>query len=131
MAKKKETDNSPTFVINGENGEEQEELGVAFINKLYKTNDNWKQTSYNTCGGSHKNGGTPFRKNYAGKGFTYNETLDAFMPPPRYPSWTTVDEVTGLWNPPVAFPDDGRQYRWDEETTSWEALTEEEINSLL
>lgn len=77
-----------------------------------------KRTSYNTIGGVHQNGGTPFRKNYAGIGFKYDRELDAFIPPKPFPSWV-LDEDTCLWGPPVAYPDDGQSYRWDEETTTW------------
>ena len=95
-----------------------EQAGVDFLNTLHKTNNVWKQTSYNTKGGVHLLGGTPFRKNYAGVGYTYDETRDAFIPPQTYPSWT-LNEDTCQWEPPVAPPNDGKTYNWDEETTSW------------
>jgi hypothetical protein len=89
----------------------------------------WIQTSYNTRGGIHYNpetnepdDGTPFRKNYAGIGFTYDLVKDAFIPPQPYASWTLNDD-TCLWEAPVAYPDDGERYTWDEETTSWVAAT--------
>lgn len=78
----------------------------------------WLQTSYNTYGGVHVNGGTPLRKNYAGLGFTYDSTRDAFIPPKPYASWT-LNEGTCLWGAPVAYPDDGKQYTWDEVTQAW------------
>ena len=78
----------------------------------------WVQTSYNTHGGVHANGGTPLRKNYAGIGFTYDRTCDAFIPPQPFPSWV-LDEETCLWNAPVAYPNDGESYQWNEETQSW------------
>ena len=78
----------------------------------------WIQTSYNTAGGVHKNGGTPLRKNYAGIGFTYDRTKDAFIPPKPFASWV-LDEQTCLWNAPVAMPTDDKRYTWDEATTSW------------
>ena len=78
----------------------------------------WIQTSYNTSGGVHLDGGTPLRKNYAGVGFTYDRILDAFIPPQPFPSWI-LDEDTCLWNPPTAYPDDGKSYEWNESTTSW------------
>ena len=81
----------------------------------------WLQTSYNTYGGVHANGGTPLRKNYAGIGFTYNPVKDAFIPPQPYASWT-LNETTCLWEAPVAYPDDGLTYSWDELTTSWVAV---------
>jgi len=78
----------------------------------------WIQTSYNTHGGIHKNGGTPLRKNYAGIGFTYDRTKDAFIPPQPFASWV-LDDSTCLWNAPVAMPTDGKIYNWDEATTAW------------
>ena len=90
----------------------------------------WIQTSYNTRGGVHygqdgqPDGGVALRKNYAGIGYTYDRTKDAFIPPKPYNSWT-LDEETCLWNAPVAMPDDGKMYRWNEETTNWEELPTE------
>ena len=77
----------------------------------------WIQTSYNTRGGQHPNN-TPLRKNFAGIGFTYDKTLDAFIPPKPYASWT-LDEETGLWNAPIAYPEDENRYTWNEDTLSW------------
>jgi hypothetical protein len=82
-----------------------------------------KRTSYNTRGGVHTNGGTPFRKNYAGIGYTYDESRDAFIPPKPFDSWT-LNEDSCLWEAPVAMPDDGQMYSWNEETTSWDLITE-------
>jgi hypothetical protein len=76
------------------------------------------QTSYNTYGGVHQLGGTPLRKNYAGIGFTYDSTRDAFIPPTPYPSWI-LNEDTCLWEAPTPMPTDDKSYTWDEETTSW------------
>lgn len=78
----------------------------------------WVQTSYNTKGNVHVLGGTPFRKNYAGKGHTYDSVRDAFYQPQPYPSWT-LNETTCKWEAPVAFPTDGKIYEWDEDTTNW------------
>lgn len=78
----------------------------------------WKRTSYNTHGGTHQLGGTPFRKNYAGIGFTYDQARDAFYPPQPYASWT-LDEATCLWQPPVAYPTDGKIYQWNEFLGDW------------
>jgi hypothetical protein len=78
----------------------------------------WIQTSYNTYGGVHSNGGTPLRKNYAGIGFTYDRERDAFIPPKPYASWTLNDD-TCLWNAPTPMPTEGGPYTWDEPTTSW------------
>lgn len=83
----------------------------------------WVQTSYNTRGGEHTLGGTPLRKNYAGIGYTYDRTRDAFIPPKPYASWL-LDEETCLWNAPVAMPTDDKRYAWDEATTSWVEVTE-------
>ncbi len=80
-------------VITDENGNEQEQLGVDFLNNLYKTNDVWKQTSYNNS----------FRKNYAGVDYTYDETRDAFIAPKPYASWT-LNETTCQWEAPVTYP---------------------------
>jgi hypothetical protein len=83
-----------------------------------------KRTSYNTHGGIHSGGGIPFRKNYAGIGYTYDAERDAFIPPRPYASWV-LDEQTCLWNAPVAKPADAgtgeppKRYSWDEATTSW------------
>ena len=82
-----------------------------------------KRTSYNTRGGVHSKGGTPFRKNYAGIGYTYDFARDAFIPPKPFDSWT-LNENSCLWEAPVAMPDDGQQYEWDEETTSWDLIIE-------
>ena len=89
-----------------------------------------KRTSYNTRGGVHYTNGVPsddqskaFRKNYAGIGYTYDETRDAFIPPKPFDSWT-LNEDSCLWEAPVAYPEDGQQYTWNEETTSWDLITE-------
>jgi hypothetical protein len=76
------------------------------------------QTSYNTYGGVHQLGGTPLRKNYAGIGFTYDSTRDAFIPPTPYTSWI-LNEDTCLWEAPTPMPTDDKSYKWDEETISW------------
>ena len=96
-----------------------EQAGVEFLQNLYKTRDVWKQTSYNTYGGEHKLGGTPFRKNYAGVGFKYDQTRDAFIEPQPYDSWT-LNETTCLWEAPVSKPDDGKKYEWNETTQTWD-----------
>ena len=83
----------------------------------------WIQTSYNTRGGVHTNGGTPLRKNYAGVGFTYDHERDAFIPPQPFPSWA-LNEDTCLWDAPTPMPADGKHYNWDEPTLSWIELTE-------
>ena len=82
-----------------------------------------KRTSYNTTGGIHANSGTPFRKNYAGIGYTYDESRDAFIPPKPFDSWT-LNETTCLWDAPVAYPEDGQMYTWNEELGTWDLITE-------
>jgi len=82
----------------------------------------WKKTSYNTYANQHRLGGTPFRKNYAGIGYTYDSQRDAFIPPQPHPSWT-LDEDTCLWQPPTPMPIDGKMYDWDEATLSWIEVT--------
>ena len=98
-----------------------EQAGIDFLNNLYKTNDIWKQTSYNTRAGIHKLNGTPFRKNYAGIGYTYDEDRDAFIPPKPYSSWI-LDEETCNWEAPVVYPDDGQFYDWNETNQTWELI---------
>lgn len=80
----------------------------------------WIQTSFNTRGGVHMNGGIPLRKNFAGIGMTYDPIRDAFIPPKPYNSWI-LNEDTCWWQPPTSKPDVGEGYypRWDEETISW------------
>lgn len=82
------------------------------------------RTSYNTAGNRHVTGGVPYRGNYAGLGFKYDENLDAFIPPKLYDSWL-LNENTCLWEPPVAYPEDGGGYIWDEETVNWTEITDE------
>lgn len=82
-----------------------------------------KRCSYNTYGGQNSNGGTPFRKNYPGIGFKYDEDRDAFIPPKPFESWV-LHEESCLWWPPVPMPVDGQHYMWDEETLSWKPLGE-------
>lgn len=105
-----------------------EQAGVDFLNNLYGTNDVWKQTSYNTIAGVHKSGGTPFRKNYAGVGFRYDQALDAFIPVKPFNSWV-LNETTCQWEAPIERPtlteeqiDNGNEYRWNEETETWDLI---------
>lgn len=78
----------------------------------------WLQTSYNTRRGTHKLGGTPLRKNYAGIGFTYDASRDAFYEPQPYPSWTLVEDSC-TWEPPIAYPSGGKEYKWNESDQAW------------
>lgn len=90
------------------NGNENEEIGIAYLKSIHGQDTNWKQTSYN---------GT-IRKNFAGLGFTYDESRDAFIPIKPLNSWV-LNEDTCTWEAPVAKPSDGKKYRWNEETTNW------------
>ena len=85
---------------------------------LFGEPSSFVQTSYNTQGGVHRLGGTPLRKNYAGIGYTYDSIRDAFISPKPYNSWV-LNEDTCLWEAPTAYPDDGKKYDWDEDTTNW------------
>jgi hypothetical protein len=103
-----------------------EQAGVEFLQNLYKDRAAWKQTSYNTLGGEHLTGGTPFRKNYATIGGKYDQTRDAFIPPKPYNSWT-LNETTCLWEAPTPEPeltqdqiDNNNYYRWNEENQTWD-----------
>ena len=114
-----------------------EQAGADFLNNLYKTKDVWKQTSFNTRGGKYyifnenekrvelSDQSKSFRKNYAGVGFTYDQTRDAFIGPQPYPSWT-LNEDTCLWEAPIAKPaltqeqiDNNSDYSWNEQDQSW------------
>jgi hypothetical protein len=88
-----------------------EQAGADFLNNLYKTRDVWKQTSYNGN----------IRKNFAGIGFTYDQARDAFIPPKPFNSWT-LNEDTCLWEAPVAYPNDGQKYKWNESTLTWDIV---------
>lgn len=104
-------------IITDSDGNEQEQLGVDFINNLYGTRDVWKQTSYNGN----------IRKNFAGVGFKYDSARDAFIPPKPFNSWT-LNETTCTWEAPVAMPTDALEedeyYSWNESTENWEIKTE-------
>jgi len=82
----------------------------------------WVRTSYNTQGGVHSLGGTPLRKNYAGIGYSYDATRDAFIPPKPFNSWL-LNEDTCLWEAPTPYPTDGEMYRWVEEDLNWQLVT--------
>lgn len=89
------------------NGVEKEYIGAAFCERLF--GGTWKQTSYNGN----------FRKNYAGIGYSYDASIDAFVPPKPYASWV-LNSDTAQWDAPVPMPNDGQRHVWDEETTSWQ-----------
>jgi len=100
-----------------------EQASIDFLKELYKEPYGvWKQTSYNTSGGVHSKGGTPFRKNYAGIGYTYNPEKDAFIPPQVFSSWR-LNESTCQWDSPIPYPNDGQEYKWNEAAISWELKT--------
>lgn len=87
-----------------------------FIDAL-PDSSSWVQTSYNTHGNQHPEN-RPLRGNYAGIGYTYDAQNDVFYAPKPYPSWT-LNQTTWLWEAPTPMPKDGKQYLWDEATTSW------------
>ena len=97
-------------VIADSDGNDDEQKGVDYLKDIFGGGW-WRQTSYN---------GT-FRKNYAGKGYTYDQTRDAFIAPQPYPSWL-LDELTCQWDAPTPYPDDDKKYSWDEDTTSWKEI---------
>ena len=107
-------------VLHDSNGVEQEVNGIDFLTKLtgYPV---WKQTSYNTHGGVHNNGGTPLRKNHAGIGYTYDEDRDAFIPKKPYNSWI-LNEDTCRWESPIPYPQDNNRYNWNEQNQSWDLI---------
>jgi hypothetical protein len=86
-----------------------EQAGVDFLNNLYNTRDVWKQTSYNNN----------IRKNFAGVGYSYDQTRDAFIAPKPFNSWT-LNEETCQWEPPVIHPTDGNRYDWNETNQTWD-----------
>lgn len=103
-------------------GDDQEDRGQEFLADDLGLGGTWLKTSYNTQGGVHANGGTPFRKNYAGIGYSYDEALDAFIPPKPYASWI-LNEDTCNWNAPVEMPvEEGKFFVWNEELVNWEEL---------
>jgi hypothetical protein len=109
-------------VIKDLNGVEQEQLGINFLRTFYNESDAiWKQTSFNTVGGVHKLGGTPFRKNYAGIGYVYDSQRDAFIAPKPFNSWI-LNETTCIWEAPIAYPVDNNIYKWNEEIQNWELI---------
>ncbi len=118
--------NIVTFVTVGRDEDDGKEAELSA-----RTGQVYKQTSYNTRGGVYylPNSNTPgpdqskaFRKNYAGIGYTYDEIIDGFIPPKPYASWL-LNTTTGLWDPPIPYPTDGKMYEWDEATQSWVEMT--------
>lgn len=113
---KLDENNIVTFITVGREEDDGKEVELST-----RTGDVYKQTSYNTRGGVHLLNGTPFRKNYAGIGYTFDSERDAFIPPKPYDSWT-LDEDTCLWNPPSEYPSDGEMYNWNEPNLVWEKV---------
>ena len=114
-------------VLKDSNGVEQESIGIQFLKTLYnEPNSVWVQTSYNTHGGIHSNGGIPFRKNHAGIGFQYDSQRDAFIPIKSYNIWI-LNEETCLWEPPISKPttelEENQYYSWNEDIINWEIKT--------
>lgn len=101
-------------------GNDQEYRGQDFLANDLKLGGTWIKTSYNTRGGIHRLGGTPFRKNYADIGFEYDSQRDAFIPPKPilYPSWV-INENTCTWIPPIPYPTDDKKYVWNESIVNW------------
>jgi len=108
-------------IVGKDEGEENTDWEVHYGNFR---NQVCKRTSYNTSGGIHSSGGTPFRKNYAGIGYTYDASRDAFIPPSPFPSFL-LNEETCLWEAPVPYPTDGERYTWNEEELEWVLETPE------
>ena len=101
----------------GEDGTESEANGISYLEQHGAADGfQWKQTSYNTGGGKHTLGGTPFRKNYAGIGYTYDSDRDAFISPKPFDNWL-FDETTCTWEHPVPRPEGN--YIWSEQTQAW------------
>ena len=107
-------------IITDDNKIEQEQKGIDFLTDLYQW-PCWVQCSYNTSEGEHKLGGTPFRKNFPGLGWKYDDERDAFISPKPYSTWV-IDEDRCVWIPPVAKPDGDENYIWSEESQSWEQI---------
>lgn len=102
--------------------DDQEHRGQEFLADDLGLGGTWFKTSYNTQAGVHTNGGTPFRKNYAGIGFTYDESRDAFIPPKPFASWI-LDEATCIWNAPTPMPVvEGKMFMWVEEDLNWQEV---------
>ena len=102
--------------------DDNQDRGHDFLANDLNLGGTWLQTSYNTSAGVHRLGGTPFRKNYAGIGYTYDAGRDAFIPPKPYPSYT-FNESTCCWDAPTPYPSDGKPYLWVEASLSWVEYT--------
>ena len=112
--------NIVTRVLVVDNSEENN--GQVFLAETLGLGGTWIKTSYNTFGGVHANGGTPLRKNYAGIGYTYDSSRDAFIPPKPYASWI-LNEDTCLWDAPTPMPvQEGKIFKWVEEDLNWQEI---------
>jgi hypothetical protein len=98
-------------MLQNDNGDEVEQLGINFCQTLFGQNTNWKQTSFNGN----------IRKQYAGIGMTYDSTNDVFILPSPFASWTLDENFD--WQAPISYPTDGKTYFWNEDTLSWELIT--------
>ena len=108
---KLDSNNKVIFVTTGRDQDNENDLTL-------KTGDTYKQTSYNTYGNKHMLGEIPFRKNFAGVGFTYDSIRDAFIPPKPFNSWI-LNEDTCLWEAPIPYPNLDEDYYWDENIENW------------
>ena len=108
-------------VLVGDNNDPAGDEGFSWL--VNNLGGNWLKTSYNTRAGIHLEGGTPFRKNYAGVGYIYDEVRDAFIPPKPFESWI-LNEDSCLWESPIPYPNDGKDYYWDELQVNWIEITE-------
>ena len=112
--------NIVTRVLVVDNSEENN--GQLFLAETLGLGGTWIKTSYNTLGGVHANGGTPLRKNYAGVGYSYDSSRDAFIPPKPYASWI-LNEDTCLWDAPTPMPvQEGKIFKWVEEDLNWQEI---------
>ena len=128
---------SNNVLNNPATGQEEEERGLIFLRNLYNEPEAiWKQTSYNTLGNVHLLGGTPFRKNHAGIGHTYDQDKDAFIPikPTEYSSWV-LNNTTCQWEPPVSKPTEvlpaNQGYSWNEDTLTWDIVTYDDLGLVI
>jgi len=102
-------------------GNEVESIGIKYLEDAF--GGTWLKTSYNTIAGKHVKGGIPFRMNYAGIDFIYDEKKDAFIPPQPFSSFV-LNKNTCQWEPPIEYPNDGKDYTWNEDTKSWDLVNE-------
>ena len=112
--------NIVTQVVTGKNEDETNYNMELVYQDMFK--QVCKRTSYNTQGGVHSNGDTPFRKNYASVGYTYDANRDAFIPPKPYESWA-LNEASCLWESPIEYPTDVEMYTWNEDNQQWKLIS--------